>query len=1724
MSSTEALELGKILVDIPVKYRAVKELLIRDHANEYGSLSLTLILTETVEEDVMNRLEGQNIRILTPDGKGIFAGICSGTGLRKENRYAELHVEAKSHAWITDRTPKSRTFQSAQKTLLQVAQAVMGDYPAVLRVKQDMPISWMLSQQEETDWQFLKRIANQCGLLLFTNVKSTQPEIHIGTIPFSAKALQLTGVYEKKDIAACLRVKLNTRKEASVYEFLQTGGSCEDLTAGSGSLVRGKNADCIITESDIRSDRGVLYNHVLLTYSDGAVPRMEEAYAGSSPSYTSVLTGKVLQVSGTDIQVQFDDGAGGVRWIPYTSALGNDIYAMPDENDTVFCYYDNSGEIVALGSKAVDTSYPDFEKPEERSLTAYNRMIKFKGDGIDLTGNRAEYDGKGGNQVKITFSDTEGIDIAASGDIHIGGQKTVLIQAKELPEGETMPTAWFDESFSENMDKFKAQQQEGSNKYVADKGAFKPYDPVTDLVCTVGGSFVDGFVEELKSPMHIFESFGSLIDMVKGEDEEEMPKVQFAAVEDKRVSAIALESLYLIVGDSGIIIGKDYIMIDAQRFQQSGFERKTDYPEVSESQRTGMDIFMDFAKLAVDIACLFCPALWGLKLVSAGISLLKGDYYGAAMSLIPFSSAFKAVDGVVDAVKTANKVTKAITVIIAGAEITASTLDAGMAIARIYQNFKKNGWDALTDLAMWDDLLCVGQSTQSICGSVKDIAEVTEKPKTNNTPEGDTNKEGDAPETPEQNRQQTEADPGKPENATDCGDPIDVVTGSQKVYQTEFVIRDISGSFAIRRYYESIYKNSGSLLGERWYLSVGSYLTVREDRAVILLPNRHLERFVRRQDGTWENLRGSDGSVTLREKDRQYLLHCRKEEKTYHYDFDGKLVSIEDRNGNQIRLKYMGAVLVEMDFPSGQMLSFAYEDGKLSSMTDIIGRQVQYRYEGELLTEVTYPNGGTITYAYTPEGYLCGITDQNGNPYVRNEYTRDGRVTRQFLNGDTEYVILYDDNNRVNTFLNMTNNDRLEFHYNSSRLVVKTVYSDGSSEEARYDERENKAWEKDRRGYELTRRFNTDSMLLEENLPSGLTTCFAYDENGSLSRKWDNGGKKQWYTYDRHGNPVEILQEITEGVMQRVRFSYDDRGRITEILDANGNATRYTYEGTNPQPSAITTPEEHTLRYTYDKAGRCMEITGEQGTTGYAYNHMDCVTMVTNPLGEVTRYYYDALCNLTKVVKPNQTGENGSYAGMQYIYDQLDAVIMTIDPLGNVRATPRDVEGNILKEIHPNAYDARTGDGEGICYEYDVFNNRTRIRYPDGGVERICYDAMGHITRKIAPLEYDETRDDGRGWSYTYDEVGRLTQITDPEGTVQKRYVYDLHGNIVKLITAESYLQGETDEERPGVLYGYNALGWLTEVRKPVKTEEDGRVLYQLTQYRYDPAGNMIREIRYRDYQTRESAAGAVHTISYEYDKDNRRIRVSDCTGAAVEYRYDSANRRIYEKRRINDTTDQIFTYAYDAAGRLTEVRQSADEEGCGRKMTATAYEYDHNGNLTRIRLPYGAEIRREYDAADRITAEHHLEKATGIRTTTYFTYDKADNLTAIRDNAGRTVSIAYNLLNQEVYRTEKDGGVTGRCYDLNGRLSSLIRPNEYACLGDQAHGEQYTYDSLGRLLEVTRPDGSLQARYTYAPSGPLTVVTDACGNGIHYTYDLGGRRTQASTQGGSSQTIRQTG
>lgn len=68
----------------------------------------------------------------------------------------------------------------------------------------------------------------------------------------------------------------------------------------------------------------------------------------------------------------------------------------------------------------------------------------------------------------------------------------------------------------------------------------------------------------------------------------------------------------------------------------------------------------------------------------------------------------------------------------------------------------------------------------------------------------------------------------------------------------------------------------------------------------------------------------------------------------------------------------------------------------------------------------------------------------------------------------------------------------------------------------------------------------------------------------------------------------------------------------------------------------------------------------------------------------------------------------------------------------------------------------------------------------------------------------------------------------------------------------------------------------------------------------------------------------------------------------------------------------------------------------------------------------------------------------------------------------------AYDLLNREIRRIERDGGVQRTIYDRNGQVVRLIRPNEYDAQTDSGDGFQFTYDAQGRVLTVLSPNVSI--------------------------------------------------
>ena len=1749
---SDVLDLGHLLVQASFSYHIIKSISTAELVNEHGQLMLRLVLDGSQPSD-FSKLEQSPIEVLDFEGKKVFCGICTNFKLEQFTQYAELLVTAQTQSYLADIEPKCRTFQDPGKTLKDILTPVLSPYGALLTFEQDPPVSQMIYQQNETDWAFARRIANQFGLSLFVNAKTSGFQISVGVVPFSMdSSSDIPDDVIEKDISALRLHQQTTNPQLMAFEMERRGGPVANLSLGVGHCVQKNGRTFIIVKSAITSAFGTVYNNVTYTGMTGALPVPAQAPTedeapvgntdvaqGRTPALHSsnVISGKVLDVSGSYVKVQFDvdkDSSGGTRWIPYASYLSDCVYVMPDIGDTVFCYFENDGTFVCLGSKHVDITRDDFLRPEEKVLTSKNRMIKFKGAELDITGCRSEMDGKGGMQLRVVLSDEEGIEIAATKDVYFKADKSIYIQGLVQDADNPQKTQEILQEQGVQANNFLSAETAGSNYHAAHGGA--PSDPSVveagiEAIGAVGGAVFN----EIASPVNTFLSwFAPPAPSGGGEGDKDENDIEFKDVETQEVAIFGLNCCMLQVQECYLMIDNANIFAQCTEFHQLGFFRGRTYDLLQENTNTFLDNLLDGVQLALDIVGIVGSLCAPLNVVAsaanAAISFCRGDYAGAAANLlgcIPGGSALGFAGKVLGKTQKFKKILVAlewfgkISDFIDNIQLVVGAQDALYSIGTFFSVVFSNA----SGQEKWDATYNMLNNMKGYIGPAMKAADAL-KPKSGDAPDGPENRptdDGDGDGTGAKKPQPPDTDaPEVPqEKQSSCGDPIDMVTGSQRIRNTDFIVKDIGEDFQLVRVYESCYENKGGILGSRWFLSIETRVWVNGETATVVLPDMHLEHFDRTEDGRWHNNKTGNGTYQLKETDAGFCLHMVKERKQYQYDTAGNLLMITDRNNNRVWLRYLGNTLQRMEFSSGQVLEFAYEQGKLASITDVIGRKICYTYDGELLTSTRLADEGTIHYAYTPEGWLTSVIDQNGHQYVRNEYDFSGRVTRQFLATGEEFVVLYDDSNRTTIFQTVGKDDRTFFHYNKDGLVERTVYPDGTSEDVRFDKNQNVIWERDRNGGELHRVYDEDSQLLEERLPNGLVVNYAYDENGNLIRQWDNSGRDTSYSYDKYGNRTEMRVVLGGNQYSIYQFLYDTHGRISEIIDPNGNTLRYSYEGMSPDPAVVTLSDGRKIQYSYDRAGRCMSVRNEFGERRYSYNNLDFMCLMIDPMGHHTSWEFDRLGNLIRFLRPNQYDHAADdQMGTHYHYDAMDKLVATVDAVGSVLATPRDLYGNIHKEINPNTYDPITRDGEGIVYDYDAEDRRIRIRYPDGGVERIFYDANGNIVKKVQPTDYDPAADDGPGYAYEYDEVNRLVQITAPNGVVEKRYVYNLRGDIVKLIDAAGYLSGDRDETRIGTLYRYNSAGWLMEKREPVDKGSDGSIRYRLTEYRHDKAGNVIEERRYQDGQTVESAAGPVLSIFFAYDENSRLVQVSDSTGAAVEYGYNSINQRTKEKRRLSDGLYQIFLWRYDAAGRMVEQSSSIDRPDGGQGFATTTYSYDKSGNITRIQTATGGEILREYDAVDRLIAETHREKASGIHNRTLFSYDKAGNLVGITDSLGRRTVIEYDLLNREIRRIEKDGSVTRSFYDGNGRLSKVVRPNQYNAQADDGAGYQYTYNHRGQVLTVVGPDGHVLQTNTYDADGRLLQHLDGLQSGAEFCYDLAGDRVKIQTRGGAAQEL----
>ena len=320
----------------------------------------------------------------------------------------------------------------------------------------------------------------------------------------------------------------------------------------------------------------------------------------------------------------------------------------------------------------------------------------------------------------------------------------------------------------------------------------------------------------------------------------------------------------------------------------------------------------------------------------------------------------------------------------------------------------------------------------------------------------------------------------------------------------------------------------------------------------------------------------------------------------------------------------------------------------------------------------------------------------------------------------------------------------------------------------------------------------------------------------------------------------------------------------------------------------------------------------------------------------------------------------------------------------------------------------------------------------------------------------------------------------------------------------------------------YDGFDRIIRLSFPSKTNQYQSSFIDYESYSYDISGNKI-STRKRD--------GSV--INYEYDKLNRlivkripeRINLDASDTRDVYFGYNLRGNQIYA--RFDSDVGSGLSFNYDGFGRI--ISETTSDGAISRTLS---YQFDKNGNVTRVTHPDNQFFQYEFDRLNRLAtvrATDNSEVASfsydprGLRSA--FTKANAINSSYLYDQAGRTQSINHDMSGashdvgygfkftpsgQVAERSSTNGIYTylgdvnvNRPYSVNGLNQYLTSGAVNFSYDDNGNltsdgTKSYIYDIENRLVTAT---GGASVRLRYDPLGRLSEIQDGSGQATRFLY-----------------------
>ncbi len=1742
--------LAEIQIDAGFQYLSIKELHIDSYANAYANAMVEVVVGDHLPD--MNSMRGRTMR-LSYHGRTLFYGICTGYQIVSQGGYYSLKITLVSRVSLADRKPHSVTYQNPgimYGTILQCLSMSNVRY----YLEKDFMMGRVVTQKEQTDFRFILQLANNHGLSVFDIYDNSTAFVYIGTQGYQKESLgeDVEWLESGKCVDDMRDDYSNQQGGKAEYEYHY----CNVRTSNIFLLAGCKCEAGIVTESHVYSHRGVVKNQVLVTQSEAAAPNFTAQRVEAFSS--NIVTGTVVGVSNTTVQVLFDsDAGGGMTDIPYESVFNNSFYIMPDVGDKVFVYLDNQGTIVCLGSKRANTDDMMFGVPEEKALGNPKSVIHFPDEDIAFTATREEYSlNQTENEVTIRLMPEDGITITAKKSITMQADKELIMGAYELGvlSSLTARLAQQDE-LSATISEIRSQKKTNEENNAKDLKKFSAnYVPLTTIPDYK--SFIDADTEEgkaLRRERFNSDFWESMENGAKdaifydwwGPDEEPIkinPHSESYATGNFILGGyditISVPSACLRLG----VAAPDVIEVYSSCISWCGSKPVSVYKIKEDELRDGWEMFMDVLVTAVAVAATViaiaaitvgtCGA--GTALVVAGLcvglagaalALARDDYFGAIVGAV--TSICGAVVGFLKIFHGGCafvKFLKDIDVFVDGFQLAYGMFQSAYQLPKKFEvminriKAADTWYEGLAELGI--GVIDIAAMLFGNYGDYKafahDISEIRAKSSGTGSNSTDST-QTKAPTTGDA------ADPTTKPSGVDGGaDATPKIGGAEgesgSTPQIGGAEGGESGSTPKPGGTEGVEGGSTPKPGGTEGSEGGSTPKPGGTEGAGNASEVNAQNSTQaRTDGDPVNM--ATGALTETHTDLRL--------KDVNGDFSIRRVyrSTKKNPGRMLGERWIFNFETCLWFEEDKAKCSVYlPDDHNEHFVRTESGKWQNATEGKNRYELTETETGYClkdqkrhnSFYYNERGYIQYWTDSYGNE-TRFEYDRNTLKRITLASG------LF-----------------VELFYQGSKLASM---KDGSGREYRYS-------------YQ-------GELLSNIQYPNGGVLGYEYSEEGHLLRIRNENGKVYLDNrYDRKGRV--IFQTTADG--EEYTFFYNDKIRETVI----------TKRGLN-----------RTIRYQYNSRDLVEKTLYEDGTTfEQQYDANDNVYYEKDRLGRVTERTYNDTGLLTTETLPNglrtvyEYNENGKCikaydnAGMEkhYEYDEKGALIKSIrkidEQTDEVFEYQYDHYGRMISKkypdqavdtweydtnfVHPSSF--QNAEQYVIRYELDDQGRNVVTTHEDGEIH-YAYNSNHHLTmmedeeHHVTRYTYDLTEqrtgvkrpedilaNDGMGMSFRYDAMDHLLETEDATGIVYRQDC-DSEGKVLKLY--DPMTKTEDGDNVPGITYRYDVNGYRTHV-----IYQDGSTQRSF----YDACGNLLKVVEPADYDAvKEDGPGRTFTydemdrLLTERDLDGNLIRkntydlegnivsvttekliaLSERLGISVEnlYRYNYAGWCIEERIPVKEEAGTVYyrvrTFFYDARGNVTSEKRYLEyqtkEEAKGRILQINK-KYDKLGRLVRVNDSTGAVVEYAYNARNKVVSEKS-RISENLYSEKKYAYTPNGNLQSVsvalgknkNDKAYATTTYQYNANGQISEMITPSGCIIQFTYDRSDKQTAeVFKQANKKVLSETA----YLYDGKGRL--DTQVVNGRTTKYGYDARGRRNSVRNATGKTTAYVYDANNRLMRA--------------